>query len=474
MNFRLSDEQKSRIEKMHQENFPSRAIAEEVLGSSTKKSTVNNYLAYLRSLQQDGEESSDESSSSKTFLLTDSSVKAIIESKGEQGASVEEVSKFYDVPEYLIRKIYSGEVTEGVTPTDIDYYDRLHKKLQKQTDALRVERKAARESDRINNMLEELTGALVDVLDKHSMKDLVKSHKTASKAPIGVIHLSDLHFGETIFDAGENVFDLSVAAARLKKLVDRSKQYFKAVGVSDVLIALTGDIMNSDRRLDEITTNATNRARILFSAVDTLQQLILDVNEDFNVTVATVCGNESRIGKDVGWVDFTASDNFDAIIHDMLDRIFRGSKGVRFIPMTDPLECVVDVNGANFLLIHGHNGLSNTSRIENEVSKVRARYSARGIIIDYVISGHIHSAYISDCFSRSSGLPGANSYSDKALGLTSRASQNLYIVHGDKSIDGVKVDLQDFDRDNMYQVSECEDYRTVPQAHTVTIQSVII
>ena len=59
--------------------------------------------------------------------------------------------------------------------------------------------------------------------------------------------------------------------------------------------------------------------------------------------------------------------------------------------------------------------------------------------------GHIHEALIADTYARSSGLPGANGYSENALNLTSRASQNLYIFFEDKSHDCIKVDLQNVD-----------------------------
>jgi len=292
---------------------------------------------------------------------------------------------------------------------------------------------------------------------------------------VGVIQLSDLHFGERIVEIADNVFDTSVICARLKKFADSAIRYFKATGVQNVLIAMTGDLVNSDRRLDEIVGNAGNRADILFTAVDVLQQFIAHISSEFAVTVASVCGNESRIGKDIGWATFIASDSFDAIIHNTLSRLFSDWERVRFVEMHDPLECVVNVNGSHFLLVHGHNGLSSTKSIETEVAKTKAKYANRGIAIDYVISGHIHQCYISDQFARSSGLPGGNAYSDKALNLSSKASQNLYLVHKDGSIDGVKVDLQVVDKSNAYQYNEqAEAYKPVSEAKNVIIQCVIV
>ena len=45
-------------------------------------------------------------------------------------------------------------------------------------------------------------------------------------------------------------------------------------------------------------------------------------------------------------------------------------------------------------------------------------------------------------YARSSSLVGANDYSEKALNLSGRASQNLYIFYKNGNRDGIKVDLQ--------------------------------
>ena len=70
------------------------------------------------------------------------------------------------------------------------------------------------------------------------------------------------------------------------------------------------------------------------------------------------------------------------------------------------------------------------------------RYSARGIKVDYVIFGHVHSARVGDNFARSSSMVGSNDYAEKGLGLTGRASQNCYIFYENGNRDGIKIDLQ--------------------------------
>lgn len=470
----LTEEQQSDIDVLrHEKKLSLRDIAEIILGDRKKESVIRRYL------KKEGNRNLD---TNKTALLTQHDLDEILMFK-EQDVPIRDIAEKYDVNLTLIRRIWEGEIEIGIAPKSLSeldrdskvYYANLQKRNQRQRDLLRVERKHTRENSRVTTMLEELTSALIDTFQHHDLSPLTVKHDKSTGKNVGIIQISDVHFGEKIIEVYDNMYDLSVAAARLKKFVNKAKQYFDAVGVSSVLLALTGDLINSDRRLDEVTSNAANRADVVFCAVDILQQVILDLNQSYNVTVASICGNESRIGKDVGWVNFIASDSFDAIIHNVLSRLFKGSEGVHFVEMKDPLECIVEVNGSNVLMVHGHNGLANTARMEGEVAKMKAKYATRGTRIDYTIAGHIHSAYVSDMFARSSGLPGGNAYSDKALNLASRSSQNIYIVDSDGGIDGVKIDLQEYDKSISYAVTDAEAYKPAQKAaDTYVIQSVVI
>ena len=225
--------------------------------------------------------------------------------------------------------------------------------------------------------------------------------------------------------------------------------YFKSQNISNILIAQTGDLLNSDRRLDELLSMATNRAKATFLAVDIFQQVILDLNKHFNVSVASVTGNESRVKDNWGWSKMLASDNYDYTIFQTLKYLFKDSK-VNFIN-GDPTELVVEVAGQNLLMLHGNGAIK--KGLDTSITQIMGRYKARGTNIDYVIFGHIHSARVSDSFSRSSSMVGANDYSEKALNLAGRASQNCYIFYDNGNRDGVKIDLQNYDED-MYDINK--------------------
>ena len=324
---------------------------------------------------------------------------------------------------------------------------RYRKEKQKAQDVTRIERKGFREHARIENAVEEYSKELKKLFENNRLHKLTKSHKISKRA-VGVIQFSDVHFNELV-ELQNNRYDFKVASQRCQYFVQKASAYFEINGVSQVVVALTGDLMNSDRRLDELLNQASNRAKATFLAVDIMQQVILDLNKHFNVSVANVVGNEGRANKELGWADAVATDNYDYTIFNCLRYLFKESK-VHFID-GDPSEIVIDVAGQNLLMLHGHGAIS--AGVEKSINQICGRYSMKGIKIDYVIFGHVHSARVGDTFGRSSSMVGANAYSEKALNLGGRASQNCYVFYENGNRDGIKIDLQNTDCDG-YEIDK--------------------
>ena len=316
---------------------------------------------------------------------------------------------------------------------------RLSKQKQKAQDTNRIFNKAFREHSRIENAVEEYSKELVSLFENNNLNRTTTEHKINNQA-VGVIQFSDVHFNELV-DLENNKYDFRVASQRTRYFVNKAKMYFNTVNVSNIVVALTGDLMNSDRRLDELLNQATNRAKATFLGVDILQQAIMDMNEDFNVTVASIVGNERRANKEMGWSNVVATDNYDYTIFQCLRFLFKDTH-VEFVH-GDPSELVINVAGQNLLMMHGHGSFR--GKLETSINQIAGRYALKGIHIDYVIFGHVHSARVGDNFGRSSSMVGANDYSEKALNLNGRASQNCYIFYSSGNRDGIKVDLQNVD-----------------------------
>jgi predicted phosphodiesterase len=182
----------------------------------------------------------------------------------------------------------------------------------------------------------------------------------------------------------------------------------------------------------------------------------MDMNRSFNVEVTYVSGNESRVGKDMGHSDISVSDNYDTMIFEMLRLMFRKTKGMVFLD-EQIQEHVIKVLDKNILIIHGHT--IKNGNVTTQIQKIKSKWTDHiGEKIDYVIWGHYHAAQITDLHARSGSLCGGNDYSDHGLQLSTRASQNVYIVRKD-GINGMKVDLQDVTGISGYKIEkELEAY----------------
>jgi predicted phosphodiesterase len=323
---------------------------------------------------------------------------------------------------------------------------RLAKKAQKHQDLNRIQNKGFREHARLENALEAYNESLVDLLRKNNLSKLTRAKLKPGKN-FGIFHFTDQHFNELV-SLDHNRYDFDIASRRCKLMVDKATKYFKASKVDKVLFAHTGDVLNSDRRLDEKLNMSTNRSRATFLAVDIIQQMLLDLNKEFDIQVAYVTGNESRVGQFVEWTDIIATDNYDFTVYEMLRRLFEGSETIYFVENAHPLEQVVLFASKNILLLHGNQQKCSN---EKDVQQIIGKWAKRGIAIDFVLFGHIHSCYIGDYFARGASLVGANAYSDDALQLVSAASQNIHIVNN-QHWDSIRLDLQDVEGVKGYNI----------------------
>ena len=339
-----------------------------------------------------------------------------------------------DVTKDHLRKSIKEIVKYLIVDKEIVKYNvRLAKQKQAAQDLNRIANKSFREYARLENALILYNKELIRLLGDNSLNTKITKHKEDSKAAM-IVQIADTHFNELV-DIDCNKYDFEVASKRLYKFAYYVKKYAKFHNVKSVLIAVTGDLLNSDRRLDEKMSMATNRASATFLGVHLLKHFILDINKIANVSVACVTGNESRVVEEMGWTDIVASDNYDFTIFEMLRLLL---PDLTFIK-GKALEVVVNIANQNVLLIHGHQLGKMDS---NQIGKVISKYARKGTQIDFIICGHLHETMITDTLARSSSLVGANAYSDNSLNLYSRAAQNIYIMLDDGRQD-IRIDLQE-------------------------------
>lgn len=369
----------------------------------------------------------------------------------DNGKNYIEISSFLidkyklDVSVDTLRKKIKEVVHYLIADKDIvEYNIRLAKQKQKFQDLNRIERKSFREGTRQENALVEYNTEIIKLLKRESLKTKLSKKKHNTEAAI-VVQIADTHFNELV-ELESNKYDFDIASKRLQKYAYKVKEYVKFHKANKVLIAITGDLINSDRRLDELMAAATNRAMATFLGVHLLKHFILDLNEIAEVQVCCVTGNESRVNQELGWVNLVSSDNYDFTIFEMLRLLLPDINFLR----GDALELVVEINGKNMLVIHGHQLGKMDS---NQVGKVISKYSAKGVIIDFIICGHLHETMIRDNIARSASLVGSNAYSENALNLSGTAAQNIYCFTDDGRHD-IRIDLQETNGWDGYDIKE--------------------
>lgn len=349
---------------------------------------------------------------------------------------------------------------------------RLAKTNQALVDKARIQNKSWREHARIENAVELYNKEILVALQEQgaALRGVsIRQGPLNPEAAVLVVHISDVHFNELV-NLPTNRYDFTVAAKRLQLLAQKVKLLGTAYGAERIVVFMGGDLMNSDRRLDELLAMATNRARATVLAVHVLKQFITDLRQQFFIDVFGVAGNESRAKEALGWVDVVATDSYDFTIYAMLQAIFneKDDHGLRFHEFAAN-EVVFQVHNQTILGIHGHQ-ISATD--QKKVQAVIGKYAAKGVNISHILCGHIHSSMVSDYISRNASLVGSNAYSEEALGFVSKAAQNVGIITP-RGLDGVKCDLQNVEGVPGYEVvSQLEAYhaRSAEKAHEALYQ----
>jgi hypothetical protein len=339
---------------------------------------------------------------------------------------------------------------------------KIAKQKQKQQDTNRIERKSFRNYARLDNAVEEYTKELTEQHKEYGeflkTLNIQPLKRSLTRSGVGVIQITDLH-GNELIDLPHNKYDFKILSKRLKLYINECLNDFKSHNLEKIAILFTGDLLNSDRRLDEMLNQATNRSKASLLMQHLLTQVILEVrNFGLPITIVSVLGNESRMQKEMTFSKKGLSDNYDfnivACIKEKFE--FANIQGITFGSI-DKVEEVITIDGLNILVAHD---LSKYTDKQHKSQATIGRYSLQGVKIDYMLAGHIHATRITDTTARSSSMSGSNSYNEIALNLAGKAQHNYFIVK-DKKIKPVVVDLQDVEGIEGYSVIEkLEEYNT--------------
>lgn len=346
---------------------------------------------------------------------------------------------------------------------------KLEKNIQKYRDLNRINNKEKRELFRVVNALEEMNESLIEQLNEISFNIQTPIPEIRNVGTVAIVQISDAHFNELV-DLPNNQYDFIIASKRLQKYAYEIKQQCSIKKIKKIVIAMTGDMINSDRRLDEKLSMSTNRTKATLIAVSLLEHFILDLATIAPIDILYVTGNESRVLDEYGFSDLVITDNYDVIIFNMLRLLFRQSKYINFIE-SNPVETVLSINGTNILMFHGTTvGVDSQKSIQQIIGK----YSAKGIVIDYSIFGHVHFANVTDLYARSGSLVGNNVYSDYGINLVTKPSQNLHFISEQKEIQNIRIELLNVDLFKGYPIEDdVEAYNAKSASKLYRIHNII-
>jgi hypothetical protein len=371
------------------------------------------------------------------------------------------------------RKRLNTQILKNLVDRDLVIDNvKLAKSKQKYQDINRIERKSFRSQARIENAVtqyaKELSGQFKLYAKELKKLNITPLKRRTTTSGVGVLQISDPHFNELI-DLPNNRYDFKIGAKRLKLHVNKSLDLFDSEKVKEVVIMITGDLLNSDRRLDELLNQATNRSKASLLVQHLLLQAILDVrNRGYKISIVSVLGNESRVNKEMTFSDMGLSDNYDFTIVAGVKKILQFSKikGITWGSI-DKVETIVEIEGLNWLVSHD---VSRYTSNQHKNQSAVGRFSQNGIKIDYTIGGHIHYTNVGVNFARSSSLAGSNSYNEIALNLGSRAQQMCYITRNGY-IQPIVIDVQNADHIEGYDiVEELEAYNAKSLSKTIPEQ----
>ena len=207
---------------------------------------------------------------------------------------------------------------------------------------------------------------------------------------------------------------------------------------------------------------------------DLFLKFLMQLSEHFKVSVVSVLGNESRVGKEMPFSEEGLSDSYDLMIVGMVKEIVTSSKNPNItFGSIDGVESIINIKGNKILITHD---LPKATDSQKGTQSVVGMKYLQGTPIDYMVAGHIHSTMNQMYGFRSSALCGANSYSDNALHLAGRAGQNIYFI-GEGYMHAMGVDLQNYTDDWFDISSKLMEYhcKSVEKTkHRETVMSIVI
>lgn len=356
-----------------------------------------------------------------------------------------------------VRKVWKTWVTDN----DFDdgtVDDIIHQGIKLKTQNLQDKNTFLR---RENRNLYRNVGFLEEVYDNlnKSISDVkfgykAKKFEVKPEDRTAIVCLSDLHLNTLVTEAeADNEYNFDIASKRLQKYITKTKAILKDNHVKNVIVANLGDSISSSRRFDEKLAQISSLTTATLLAVHLIQQVICDLNQDFNVSVTGVIGNESRINQDdFNFGAINCAENWDWLILTMLKKIFEKNPEINFMIPRNPIKALIPVtlaNGEIFNVMIAHGNLIKKP-IEGAETIYTKEYLENGTFVNLCLFGHFHHCVSFGKAVYTGTMMGGNSYS-ASLGCTTSAIQNVIILNNDKTFWALPINLDEVEGFDGYE-----------------------
>jgi hypothetical protein len=275
---------------------------------------------------------------------------------------------------------------------------------------------------------------------------LVRTKAGAGDLGVPTLFASDWHWAEVVDPrqiGGVNKYDLSIAHARARKLIERTvhllRNCFVGARYPGIVFALGGDMVSGDIH-EEL--QATNEMEIMPTVVDLIEILawcIRSLADEFGrVFVPCVTGNHGRNTKKIR-AKGRNHTSFDWLSYVMLERLFKDDERVTFL-IPDGPDAYWKVYGTRYMLTHGDQFRGGDGMIGalgpiiRGDHKKRSRSSQIDQGYDVLLLGHWHQLIQLQRLIVNGSLKGYDEYANQNNFGYERARQALWITHPDHGI----------------------------------------
>ena len=252
---------------------------------------------------------------------------------------------------------------------------------------------------------------------------------------------SDWHWGEVVDPDqinGVNKFNLKIAHARAKRMVERTidllKNHMVNPSYPGIIFPLGGDMVSGDIHEELRETNETPTIPTVIDLLEVLIGCIRSLADAFGrVHIPCVTGNHGRNTQKIR-AKGRHHSSYDWLLYVLLEREFKSDKRITFQVSSGP-DCSYSVYGHRYLLTHGDQFRGGDGMIGalgpiiRGDHKKRSRNGQIGLEFDTMLLGHWHQYCHLGRVIVNGSLKGYDEYANSGNFGFEQPKQALWVTH---------------------------------------------